>query len=121
MFAELVDDTCASLSGSQPECPFGPDTKVWTIGRRVFAVHMMNGKGVSVACGSQAAAQIMVTAGLGLAPPYLKSEGWVLLPYGWHAPDRLRAYIHDSYTHVRHGLPGEVKLLLPPAATMTRH
>lgn len=113
MFAELVDRHCRSMPGAALERPFGPDTLVWTIGGRVFAIRTLNGSGVSVACRSPQEAQRLVQESKAVSAPYLKGPGWALFPYQRTSPDELRARIQDSYDRVRNGLPYEVEFSLP--------
>lgn len=113
MFAELVDRHCRSLPGAAAERPFGPDTLVWTVGGRMFAIRTLDGSGVSVACRSARHAQDLVKNGKAVSAPYLKGPGWALFPYGSTSPDELRMRIQDSYDRVRDGLPAEVAFQLP--------
>lgn len=116
MFSELVDRHCRSLPGAAPERPFGPDTVVWTVGGRMFAIRTADGSGVSVACRSAQEAQDVVRGGKAVSAPYLKSSGWALFPYDRSSPDELCARILTSYDRVRGGLPVEVEFKLPSRA-----
>lgn len=113
MFAELVDFVCSDLPGAAPERPFGPDTRVWTIGGRMFAIQIVDGSGVSVACRSPLEAHRLVQEGKAVTDPYLKGRGWALFPYERSSPDELRARIETSYNRVRNALPDAVELTLP--------
>ena len=112
MFAELVDDHCSSLPGAAPEQPFGPDTLVWTVGGRMFAIRTVNGTGVSVACATPQEAQRAVRDGKAMSAPYLRGQGWALFPYHTSSPEELRVRILDSYDRVVGGLPDELRIAL---------
>jgi len=119
MFAELVDRHCRSLPGAAPERPFGPDTLVWTVGGRMFAIHTQEGTGVSLACRTAQDLQKLIQAGKAVSAPYLKGPGWALFPYHVSTPDELRMRIEESYERIRDALPVEVEFELPTRNTET--
>ena len=120
MFAELVDSQCRSLPGAALERPFGPDTLVWTVGGRMFAIHTAEGSGVSVAVRSPQEAQRLVQAHKAISAPYLKGPGWALFPFHSTSPDELRKRIRESYDRVRNGLPTDVEFALPSRHDVAR-
>ena len=96
MQESFVDRHCFGLGGAKKQTPFGEDTVVWKVGGHMFAAYMRDGEGVSVRIQDKISAQKMVGAGQAKSAPYLKGEGWVLVP--WSAgPDILRKRLNESY------------------------
>jgi hypothetical protein len=95
----LADHICRQLDGSERHEPFGPGTVVWTVRGHMFAAYIVDGEGVSLRLDCAQALRL-VAEGRADAPPWLRQEGWVTLPWDTH-PEELRRRILGSYGLVR--------------------
>ena len=79
-----VDTHCASLRGATLDFPFGPEVKIWKVGRKMFAAYATDGSGVSVKCRTIQSASVLIALGRATQPDYLRGGGWVMV--GWNRP-----------------------------------
>ncbi len=92
----FVDRYCAAMPETERTTPFGEETIIWTVRGHMFAAYAVDGEGVTVRMADKVSAQKMVGERRAVSAPYLKGDGWVLLPWDT-PPDELRSRINKSY------------------------
>jgi predicted DNA-binding protein (MmcQ/YjbR family) len=101
--------TCLALAGSEETFPFGPETSVFKVAGKMYAVSALGRKPlhVSLKCEPALAEQLRLTHAA-VAPGYhLNKRHWNTIALDGSMPDRLvRDMIEDSYDLVVSRLPG---------------
>ena len=104
MDGRAVLEWCRARPGAAEELPFGPDTRVFKVGGRVFALlpAVPDPDRVSLKCEPHFAEHLRTTH-RAIAPGYhLNKRHWITVTIGGDAPDALvRDLIEDSYDLVR--------------------
>jgi predicted DNA-binding protein (MmcQ/YjbR family) len=108
MTAEELRTACLALAGASEEFPFNPDTSVFKVGGKMFALTALDAEPleVSVKCDPELAAQLR-TAHASIRPGYhLNKRHWNTITVDGSLPDRtVRDMIEDSYDLVVAALP----------------
>lgn len=108
MRAAALRDHCLSFSGAQETFPFGPETSVFKVGGKVFALSRLAAEElrVSVKC-EPALAEQLRRAHAEVIPGYhLNKRHWNTIIVGGGLSDQMiRDMIEDSYDLVVSALP----------------
>ena len=113
LYAELVTSRalrklCLSFGGAVEEFPFGPETSVFKVGGKMFALSALERRPlqVSLKCEPDLADQLR-RAHEAISPGYhLNKRHWNTVTLDGSLPDRMvRDLIEDSYDLVVAGLP----------------
>jgi predicted DNA-binding protein (MmcQ/YjbR family) len=95
---------CLGMPGSVEEFPFGPQTSVFKIGGKIFAIAALESAplSVSVKCDPELAEGLR-GAHEGIVPGYhLNKRHWITVTLGADVPDQaVRDLIEDSYDLVK--------------------
>lgn len=104
MTAEELRDLCLGMAGAQETFPFGPETSVFKVGGKIFALSALGSEPlcVSVKSDPEVAAGLRSTLD-SVAPGYhLNKRHWITVTLGGDAGDDLvRDLIEDSHDLVR--------------------
>jgi predicted DNA-binding protein (MmcQ/YjbR family) len=99
---------CLDRAGAVEEFPFGPQTSVFKIGGKMFALSALDSEPltVSLKCEPELAAQLRATH-QAIAPGYhLNKRHWNTVTLDGSLPDEMvRDMLEDSYDLVYEGLP----------------
>jgi len=99
---------CLSMPGAGEEYPFGPETSVFKVGGKIFAITNLEGRPleVSVKCEPELAVQLRHTYEA-IRPGYhLAKRHWNTVTLDGSLEDRMvRDMVEDSYDLVVDGLP----------------
>jgi predicted DNA-binding protein (MmcQ/YjbR family) len=105
---DFVVQSCEELVGAELTFPFGPQTGVFKVGGRMFAVLNLDDEPtfVSLKCDPEYAA-VLVAEHAGIRPGYhLNKRHWISVDFGAELPDGLlEELLLDSYHLVVRGLP----------------
>jgi predicted DNA-binding protein (MmcQ/YjbR family) len=108
MTAEELRTACLALAEASEEFPFNPETSVFKVGGKMFALTALDAEPleVSVKCDPELAAQLR-TAHASIRPGYhLNKRHWNTITVDGSLPDRtVRDMIEDSYDLVVAALP----------------
>lgn len=95
---------CLSMPGASETFPFGPETSVFKVGGKIFALSALESEALKVSV----KADPEVAEGLrdtheSIVPGYhLNKRHWITVTFGGDAPDdQVRDLIEDSYDLVR--------------------
>ncbi len=101
--AELRD-LCLSMPGASETFPFGPETSVFKVGGKIFALSGLGAERlrVSVKSDPEVATGLRSTHESVVAGYHLNKRHWITVTLGGDAPDELiRDLIEDSHDLVR--------------------
>ena len=107
MNIEEFRDHCLGLPGAAEETPFGPDTLVFKVAGKIFALTDLQTFGsVNLKCGPEQAAELRERHGYVRPGYHMNKKHWNTVLIGTGAPDaQLRAWTDDSYRLVVASLP----------------
>ena len=92
---------CTALPGATHERPFGPETEVWKVGGKIFAL-MARGSGrVSLKCTDPDFAEMLISVGRAGKAPYLPRGGWIAIEPALLGPTETTDRLRESYETVR--------------------
>jgi predicted DNA-binding protein (MmcQ/YjbR family) len=117
-----LKDACLEPNGSVEEFPFGPETSVFKVGGKIFAITALDGRPlkVSLKCDPDLAVRLRA-AHPAIVPGYhLNKRHWNTVTLDGSLPDGLvREMIEDSYDLIVARLPRaqQLKLDWPGAGT----
>ena len=108
---ETIDACCLSQPGASVESPFGPDTLVYKVGGKMFALLSVDAPRLNVKCDPDVAQQLRerheaVEHGYHMSKRHWNSIYWER--GGLRAAD-VEGWISDSYGLVRGSLPKAVQ------------
>jgi predicted DNA-binding protein (MmcQ/YjbR family) len=109
MTPKQIHDYCATLRGAALDHPFGPDTNVWKVGGKMFAIFTDGGPGVSLKCRDPHTAALLIKVGKATQAPYLKRGAWVMLPWTLDAAE-MHERLTVSYEIVLAAVPRSIRL-----------
>jgi len=101
MDSEGLREVCLSFAGAEETFPFGPETSVFKVGGKMFAlaggfVERLDGGFMFKA--SNMAYQMLIEQGLARPAPYLARAKWVQLVGNNALPDaELKAYLDQAH------------------------
>lgn len=106
MTARELERFCLAFPGAELVRPFGPETKVFKVHRKVFALTGDEGVAVNLKC-EPALAETLRTQYSAIIPGYhMNKRHWNTVELRGDVPDpMLRELIEDSYDLVVAGLP----------------
>lgn len=96
---------CAELPGAKLDHPFGPETDVWKVGDKIFALSAPGSERVSLKCADAQMADMLVAMGRVGKAPYLPRGGWIAADMTQMDESELKERVLDSYQTVLAGLP----------------
>ena len=109
MTAEELRAHCAGLPGAAEEFPFNPETSVFKVGGKIFAISPLGASPLAVSVKAEPEiAESLREAHESIVPGYhLNKRHWITVTIGADAGDALvRDLIVDSYDLVRAKAPG---------------
>lgn len=118
MNIEDFRDFCLALPGTSEETPFGPDTLVFKVGGKLFALSDLQTFGsINLKCDPEQAAELRERYEYVLPGFHMNKKHWNTVLIGTGAsPAQLRQWIADSYQLVVASLPKAVRVELAQAA-----
>lgn len=96
---------CDALPGATRDHPFGPETEVWKIGERIFALMAQGSGRVSLKCADPDFAEMLISVGRAAKAPYLPRGGWIVVETEALSDDEMTLRLRESYDTVRSHLP----------------
>ncbi len=104
MTADELRDWCLSLPGAVHEFPFGPETSVFKVGGKMFALSRLDGEPLSVSLKVDPVLGEQLRASYADVKPgwHLNKKHWVTITLNGDADDELvRGLVEDSHDLVR--------------------
>jgi predicted DNA-binding protein (MmcQ/YjbR family) len=115
MTAAALKAACLELNGAEETFPFGPETSVFKVGGKVFALTALDGAPlkVSLKCDPDLAERLRETHPAIVAGWHLNKRHWNTVTIDGSVPDLLlREMIEDSYDLIVTQLPRKQQLAL---------
>jgi predicted DNA-binding protein (MmcQ/YjbR family) len=111
MNIEEYRDFCLSLSGATEETPFGPDTLVFKVGGKIFALtDLQTFASISLKCEPELAAELRERHDYVRPGFHLNKKHWNTVHIGTGATEtQLRQWITHSYQLIVAALPKAVR------------
>ncbi|TCO72433.1 MmcQ/YjbR family DNA-binding protein [Rhodovulum euryhalinum] len=100
---------CDALPGAVRERPFGPETDVWKVGGKIFALMAPGSGRVSVKCADPDFAEMLISVGRAGKAPYLPRGGWIAVDCTACDDAEMTRRLTESYDVVRASLPKRVQ------------
>jgi predicted DNA-binding protein (MmcQ/YjbR family) len=103
---------CLARAGTTEEFPFGPETSVFKVAGKMFALGRLDGRPlqVSLKCEPELAASLRATYPAVIPGYHLNKRHWNTVTLDGSLPDRMVAdMLEDSYDLVVAGLPRRVQ------------
>lgn len=114
-------DRCLSFTGAEETFPFGPETSVFKVGGKMFALSQLEAESlrVSLKCEPQLAESLRAAHAAVIPGYHLNKRHWNTVIVDGSLPDEaIRDMIEDSYDLVVSKLPRERRRAIePPAAS----
>ena len=104
MTAEELREWCTGFPGASETFPFNPETSVFKVGGKMFALSALGSDQlkVSVKCDPEVGEGLRATHEAIVEGYHLNKRHWITITIGADAPDRLvRELIEDSYDLVK--------------------
>ena len=104
MTPDQLRDLCLSMPGAEETFPFGPETSVFKVGGKIFALSALGAElfRVSVKSDPEVAKGLRSTHESIIPGYHLNKRHWITVTLGGDAPDALvRDLIEDSHDLVR--------------------
>ena len=119
MNIEDFRDYCLSLPGATEETPFGPDTLVFKVGGKLFALtDLQTFASVNLKCDPELAAELRERHDYVLPGWHMSKKHWNTVLIGTGATDaQLRSWTHASYQLIVSALPKATRAALAAAAS----
>ncbi|AWM31696.1 MmcQ/YjbR family DNA-binding protein [Hymenobacter nivis] len=114
MNIEDFRDYCLGLPGATEETPFGPDTLVFKVGGKIFALtDLQTFASVNLKCAPERAAELREQHDYVLPGFHMNKKHWNTVLIGTGAPDAVvRAWTAESHELVAAALPKAVQAAL---------
>lgn len=96
---------CDALPGATRDHPFGPETEVWKVGDRIFALMAPGAGTVSLRCADPDYAEMLISVGRAGKAPHLPRGGWIVVEVDTLDDDEMTLRLRESYDSVRSHLP----------------
>lgn len=118
MNIEDYRDFCLSLPGTTEETPFGPDTLVFKVGGKIFALtDLQTFASFNVKCDPERAAELRERYDYVRPGYHMNKKHWNTVLVGTGATDaQIREWLTDSYQLIVSSLPKAVRTELQEAA-----
>ncbi|RZL07991.1 MAG: MmcQ/YjbR family DNA-binding protein [Hymenobacter sp.] len=117
MNIEDYRDFCLSLPGTTEETPFGPDTLVFKVGGKIFALtNLQTFASINLKCEPEHAAELRERYDYVLPGFHMNKKHWNTVLIGTGVTNaQLREWITDSYQLIVAALPKAVRAELAQA------
>lgn len=117
MNIEDYRDFCLSLPGTTEETPFGPDTLVFKVGSKIFALtNLQTFESFNVKCEPERAVELRERYDYVLPGFHMNKKHWNTVLVGTGATDaQMRQWLTDSYQLIVAALPKAVRAELQVA------
>jgi len=115
MDADALRTLCLDFPGAVEERPFGPETTVFKVERKVFLLSALDAEPLrmSVKCEPELAEQLRASYPAVVPGYHLNKRHWNTVTLDGSLPDRLvRDLVEDSYDLVVSALPKRVRVQL---------
>ena len=111
MNIEEYRDFCLSLPGATEELPFGPDTLVFKVGGKIFALtNLQTFESFNVKCDPERAVDLRERYDYVRPGFHMNKKHWNTILVGTGAPDaQLRQWLTESYQLIVAALPKAVR------------
>lgn len=110
MFLDELRDYCLSLPHVEEDLPFGPDTLVFKVGGKLFALVDMGGESVNLKCDPDEALLLRESYAEVIPGWHMNKKHWNTVMLQTPLPDDLiREWIDNSYKLVFNGLPKKTR------------
>jgi predicted DNA-binding protein (MmcQ/YjbR family) len=109
MTAAMLRRFCLGRSGATEEFPFGPETSVFKVGGKMFAISALGRRPLEVSLKCEPELSELLRAGNPAIRPgyHLNKRHWITVTLDGSVPDRMiRDLVEDSYDLVVAGLRG---------------
>jgi predicted DNA-binding protein (MmcQ/YjbR family) len=106
--AEQLRDLCLSFAGAEETFPFGPETSVFKVGGKMFALSQLDAESlrVSLKCEPQLAEALRAAHAAVIPGYHLNKRHWNTVILDGSLPDEaIRDMVEDSYDLVVGALP----------------
>jgi predicted DNA-binding protein (MmcQ/YjbR family) len=106
--AEELRDRCLEFAGAEETFPFGPETSVFKVGGKMFALSQLDAESlrVSLKCEPQLAEALRAAHPAVIPGYHLNKRHWNTVILDGSLPDEaIRDMVEDSYDLVVGGLP----------------
>jgi predicted DNA-binding protein (MmcQ/YjbR family) len=119
MNIEDYRDFCLSLPGTTEETPFGPDTLVFKVGGKIFALtNLQTFASINLKCDPEHAAELRERYDYVLPGFHMNKKHWNTVLIGTGATNaQLRQWITDSYQLIVAALPKVLRAEIVQAPT----
>jgi predicted DNA-binding protein (MmcQ/YjbR family) len=126
MTPDALKAACLGLNGATETFPFNPETSVFKVGGKIFAISSLDADppSVSLKCDPEVAVQLRAAHEEITPGWHLNKRHWNTVRLDGSLPDRLvREMVEDSYDLIVSRLPRRQQLLLdwPGAAKPDEH
>ena len=109
MTEDQIIALCDALPGAVRDRPFGPETEVWKVGGKIFAL-MATGSGrVSLKCADPDYAEMLISVGRAGKAPYLPRGGWIAIEPALLGPTEPTDRLRESYETACARLPKRLR------------
>ncbi|SNS63189.1 MmcQ/YjbR family DNA-binding protein [Rhodococcoides kyotonense] len=106
MASERVHAYCAALPDASLTHPFGPETSVYKVGGKIFAVIGTGDAALTVKCTPEHA-EVLVGEHAGIVPGYhMNKRHWITIQLDGDVPDGLVEDLIDESHSLVHRKPG---------------
>jgi predicted DNA-binding protein (MmcQ/YjbR family) len=112
---ERLRALCLDFAGAAEEFPFGPETSVFKVGGRIFALGALDGRPLTVnlKCDPEEALRLRAEhPGLVVPGYHMNKRHWNTVTVGALPESLVRELVEDSYDLVVAGLPRALRLRL---------
>ena len=117
MHLDTLRDLCLGLPGATEDLPFGPDTLVFKVGDKMFALAGLERlpPSVNLKCDPERALELRDRYQAVAPGWHMDKRHWNTVALQGDAPDRaIRQWVQDSYSLVFHGLPARLRAEIQP-------
>jgi predicted DNA-binding protein (MmcQ/YjbR family) len=106
MTPKRLEKLCLGFAGAVLDFPFGPETKVFKVGGKLFALSGLRGDTVNLKCEPALAETLRETYGSVVPGYHMNKRHWNTVDLRGDVPDKvLEEMLEDSYDLVVAGLP----------------
>ena len=105
----FANGLCARHPSGERTQPFGPETDVWKVGGKIYAV--TGGAGTAVKTEGVETAALVIEMGRAVKAPYFHAS-WMQVPHGRVPDEELAERIATSYALIRASLPKKLQAAL---------
>jgi predicted DNA-binding protein (MmcQ/YjbR family) len=107
----FANNLAARHPGGELSQPFGPESDVWKVGGKIFAIVAGPGDGISVKTDHVDTAALLIGSGRAERAPYLHAS-WMRVRRAVMGDDEVCERIANSYALIRASLPKKLQAAL---------